>query len=175
VESTAQDDDIRAVKRRKRHTSSDTSQTAQKSTKPVPTSAAVKMFPKSVLTGNFFARLRTTDTDMDTAGAENALPEQESPRKPGRPLPIVMTSTIKIVRLQSDLKYHVKGEQAFGDKRNVTRIVIKEKADCSAIKSYPEKNNLLYFTFSNNSENAIKAAIRHLPPRHAGRRYFQQP
>jgi hypothetical protein len=37
-------------------------------------------------------------------------------------------------------------------------------ADYSAIKSYLEKNNLHYFTFSPNSENPNKELIRHLPP-----------
>jgi hypothetical protein len=32
--------------------------------------------------------------DMETTVAENKLPEQEAPRKPGRPPPIMMTSTI---------------------------------------------------------------------------------
>jgi hypothetical protein len=36
-------------------------------------------------------------------------------------------------------------------------------ADYSAMKSYLEKNNLHYFTFSQNSEKPIKAVIRHLP------------
>jgi hypothetical protein len=46
VKSTAQDERFQEVKRCKRHTSNDTSQTAKKSTKPVPTSAAVKLPPK---------------------------------------------------------------------------------------------------------------------------------
>jgi hypothetical protein len=32
------------------------------------------------------------------------------------------------------------------------------------MKSYLEKNNLQYFTFSPNSEKPIKAVIRHPPP-----------
>jgi hypothetical protein len=36
--------------------------------------------------------------------------------------------------------------------------------DYSAMKSYLEKNNLQYFTFSPNPEKLIKAVIRHLPP-----------
>jgi hypothetical protein len=42
--------------------------------------------------------------------AENILPEQEAPRKPGRPPQIVTTSTTNLIGLQSDLKHHVKGE-----------------------------------------------------------------
>jgi hypothetical protein len=37
-------------------------------------------------------------------------------------------------------------------------------ADSSAMKSYQEKNNLEYYTFSPNFEKFIKAVIRHLPP-----------
>jgi hypothetical protein len=36
--------------------------------------------------------------------------------------------------------------------------------DYSAMKSYLEKNNIHYFTFSPNSGKPIKAVIRHLPP-----------
>jgi hypothetical protein len=80
---TAQDDDLQEVKRSKLHISNDTSQTAKKSTKPVPTSSAVKLLPKAVLTRNFFALLRTTFMDTETTGAENTLPEHEAPGKSG--------------------------------------------------------------------------------------------
>jgi hypothetical protein len=109
VESTAQDD-FQEVKRRKRRIFNDSSQTAQKSTKPVQTSAAVKMPPKAVLTRNFFAPLRTTDMDTETTEAENTLPVHEVPRYSGRPTPIEMTSNMNLIRLQSNLNDHVKGE-----------------------------------------------------------------
>jgi hypothetical protein len=79
---------------------------------------------------------------MDTELLEQRrLPEKEAPRKSGRPPPIVMTSTTKIIRLQSDSKEHVKGEHEFRNTRNGTRI-IKKMADYLAMKSYLEKNNL---------------------------------
>jgi hypothetical protein len=112
VESMAQDDDFREVKRRKRETSNDTSHTTKKSLKLVPTSAAVKLPPKAVLTRDFFALLRTTDIDTKTTGADNTLPKQEASRKSGRPPPIVMTSTKNLIRLQSDLKEHVKRDKS---------------------------------------------------------------
>jgi hypothetical protein len=103
LESKAQDDDFQEVKRRNRCTiSNNTWQAAKKATKPVPTSAAVKLPPKAVLTSNFFAPLRTTGMDTETTGTENTLTERETPRKPGRPPPIVMTSTTNFIRLQSD-------------------------------------------------------------------------
>jgi hypothetical protein len=102
--------------------------------------------------------------DTETTGAENALPEQEAPKKSGRPPSVVMTSTTNLIRLQSDLKDHVKGQYEFRNTRNETRIVTKEIADYSAMKFYLEKNNLQHFTFSTHSEKPIKAVIRHLPP-----------
>jgi hypothetical protein len=37
-------------------------------------------------------------------------------------------------------------------------------ADYLAMKSYLEKHNHNYFTFSPNSEKPVKAVVRHLPP-----------
>jgi hypothetical protein len=110
VESTAQDDDFRDGKRRKRQISIDTSQAAKNSTKPVPTYAAVKLPRKTVLTRKIFASLRTTDMNTEITGAENTLQEQEAPRYPCRSPLVVMTSTSKLIQLQKELKEHVKGE-----------------------------------------------------------------
>jgi hypothetical protein len=104
VRSTAHDDYFQEVKRRRRRISNNTSQTAEKSSKPVPTTATVKLPPKATFTRNFFTALRTTDMVMETTGAEITLPEQEAPRKSRRPPPIMMTSTTKLIPLQSDLK-----------------------------------------------------------------------
>jgi hypothetical protein len=160
----AQDENFRELKSRKRRFSDDTSETAKKSTISVPKSAAVQLPTKAVTTRNFFAPLRTNNMHTESTDAENTLPEQEAPKKSGRPPPIVTTSTINLIRLQNGLKEHVKGEYQFQNTRNGTRIVTKEMADYSAMKSYLEKNNLQYFTFSPNFENSIKAVIRHLPP-----------
>jgi hypothetical protein len=79
-EPTAQDDEFREVKRRKRPNSNGNSQSAKKSTKTVPTSAAIKLPQKAASTRNYLAPLRTTDMDRETTGAENTLPEQEAPK-----------------------------------------------------------------------------------------------
>jgi hypothetical protein len=99
VKSIALDDDFQEVKRRKRYICNNTSQTAKKSTKSVPTSASVQRSPNAVLTRNFFAPLRTIEMVTQTTGVENTLPEQEAPRKPGRPSSIVVTSTTSLIRL----------------------------------------------------------------------------
>jgi hypothetical protein len=90
--------------------------------------------------------------------------EQDAPRKLGRPPPIVIASTTKLIRLQSDLEEHVKGKYQFRNIRNGTRIMKKGMADCSAMKFHLEKNNLPYYTFCPHSEKPMKAVIRHLPP-----------
>jgi hypothetical protein len=64
--------------------------------------------------------------DTVTTGAENAVSEKKTPRKSGRPSPIVMTSTTNVIRLQRDIKEHVKGEYEFRNTRNGTRIIKKE-------------------------------------------------
>jgi hypothetical protein len=75
-----------------------------------------------------------------------------------------MTSTTNLIQLHSDLKEHVKGEYEFRNSRNGTRIITEEIADYLAMKSYLEKHNLHYFTFSSKSGKPIEAVIRHLPP-----------
>lgn len=100
----AQDDNFQEVKRRKRCISNNTSQRAKKLTKSIPTSIAVKLPPKAVLTHTFFTLLRTTDMDTESNGTENTLPEKEIPRKPGRPPSIVMTFATNLIHLQSNLK-----------------------------------------------------------------------
>jgi hypothetical protein len=80
-----------------RYLCNNTSQTAKKSTKPVPTSTAANLPLKIVLTRNFFTPLRTTDIDMGTTVIENTLSEQKAPRKPGRPPPIVMASATNLI------------------------------------------------------------------------------
>jgi hypothetical protein len=127
LESMAHDDDFQEVKRRKRHICNDTSQAAKKSTISVPKSSAVKLPQKAVLTRNFFASLRTTDTDSETIGAQNTT-GAEAPRKSVRQQPTVMTSTTNFIRLQSDLKEHVRGEYKFRNTQNGTRIITKEMA-----------------------------------------------
>jgi hypothetical protein len=152
VESKAQDDDFQEVKRCKRLTSNNIWQTAKNSTRTVPTSTAVKLPPKAVSTRKFFTPLRTTVMDMEATGAENTIPEQEALRKPGRLPLIIMASTTNLIRLQIDLKDHVKGAYKFKNTLKVTCIIINEMANYSAIESYMEKNNFHHFTISPNSE-----------------------
>jgi hypothetical protein len=75
-----------------------------------------------------------------------------------------MTSTTNFIQLQRNLREQVKGEYKFQNTQNGTCIITKETADYAAMKSYLQKNDLHYFTFSPNSEKPIKTVICHLPP-----------
>jgi hypothetical protein len=70
------------------------------------------------MTRKVVAPVRTTDADTETTGTEKA--------RQGRRLPIVMTSTINIIQLKSDLSEHIKGEYEFRNTRNGTRIITKK-------------------------------------------------
>jgi hemin uptake protein HemP len=67
--------------------------------------------------------------DTESTETENTVPDKEAPKNSGRPPPIVMTSTTNLIRLQGDLKEHVKGEYEFRNTRNGTRIITKEMTD----------------------------------------------
>jgi hypothetical protein len=70
-ESVIRDEDFQEEKKCKRRNSNDTSQSAKKSTKTVPTSAAVKQPPKTESARNFFTPLRTTGMGTETRLREN--------------------------------------------------------------------------------------------------------
>ena len=93
--------------------------------------------------------------------------EQEAPRKSGRPPSVVITSATNLIRLQGDLKEHDKGEYEFRNTQNGTRIITKEMTDYSAMKSCLNINFFQYFTCQSSNPPPF--------PRHASRRYFQQP
>jgi hypothetical protein len=97
----------------------------------------------------------------ETTVAENTLPEQEAPRKPGGERPMTMASN-KPHSPPKRLKTRQR-EYEFRNTLNGARIITREMADYSAMIYYLENNNLHYFTFSTNIENPIKAVIRHLP------------
>jgi hypothetical protein len=75
----------------------------------------------------------------------------------------VLTSTTNLMQLQRQFKGFLKGNFEFCNTRSGTRIVIREMADFSAIKTYLEKIKLSYFSFFLNPKKTIKAVIRHLP------------
>jgi hypothetical protein len=71
----------------------------------------------------------------------------------GRPSPIVLTSQVNPIQLQSQLNGLMKGNSEFRNTRNGTGVVTKEMADFPAIRSHFESNNLPYSAFYPKSQN----------------------
>jgi hypothetical protein len=65
--------------------------------------------------------------------------------------------------LQRQFKGFVTGNFEFHSTRSGTRIVAKEMADFSAIKTFLEEKELSFYTFFPKSEKPFEAIIRHLP------------
>jgi hypothetical protein len=88
--------------------------------------------------------------------------QQVQPNQAGRPPPIVLTTKTNLILLQKQLKELEKGNFEFHNTRNGTRIVIKEMADFSAIRSYFDDQRMSYFTFYPKSQKPVKSVIHHL-------------
>jgi hypothetical protein len=78
------------------------------------------------------------DTHNDSVNEQ----QQEPPSQAGRPPPIVLTTQTNLIKLQNHRTELVKGNFKFRNTRNGTRIVTKEMADFSAIKSYFDNQGL---------------------------------
>jgi hypothetical protein len=80
-----------------------------------------------------------------------------------RPPPIALTTETNLMQLQKQVKGIVKGSIGFRSTRNGTRVVVREMADYSTIRSHFGSKNLHYYTFHSKSQKPIKAVMRHLP------------
>jgi hypothetical protein len=80
-----------------------------------------------------------------------------------RPPPIILTSATNLLQLQKSIKGMVKGSFEFRSSKNGTRVLTKEMADFSAIKSFFLSKKFDFYTFFPKSQKPIKAVIRHLP------------
>jgi hypothetical protein len=101
--------------------------------------------------------------DTDASGTEATSNDDSVPGKAGRPPPIILISTTKLIQLQKQLKSVVKENFEFRSTRNGTRVIRRGMADLQSIKSYFDANNLSYCSFFPKSEKPMKAVIRHLP------------
>jgi hypothetical protein len=132
--SPRQHDGFQEVRRRKRHNMQEAAKTSKKAavqSTPQPESNS----PKEIATRNFYAPLRTTEMDTDAANAE-ASPRETTTAIIGRPPPIILTSATNLLQFQKSIKDIVKGSFELRSTKNGTRVLTKEMADFSAIKSF---------------------------------------
>jgi hypothetical protein len=107
--------------------------------------------------------------ETDTAGAVKETAEtdtdqgqQTTSNKTGRPPPIVLTSTVNLIKLQKDLKSISKAPFEMRSTENGIPVLIKEMGDYT-IRQHFEQSSLNYFTFHPKTEKPLKAVIRHVP------------
>jgi hypothetical protein len=75
----------------------------------------------------------------------------------------VLTPQVNLIQLQKRLKSVTKSDFELCSTKNGTRVLTKEMANFSAIKSHFDTQNLQYFTFYPKFQKTIRAVIRHLP------------
>jgi hypothetical protein len=102
---------------------------------------------------NFFAPLRTEMELEGTKEKNNHGERQGTTNQAGRPPPIILTSATNLLQLQKSIKGIVKGSFEFRNTKNRTRVLTKEIADFSAIKSFFLSKKLSFYTFSRNPQN----------------------
>jgi hypothetical protein len=98
----------------------------------------------TVTTKNFLAPLWTITMDTDAPVTEANSTETSATEKSGRPPPIILTSAINLIQLQKQLKGVAQQGFEFRNTKNGTMLVTKDMVDYQAVKSYFDKNSLLY-------------------------------
>jgi hypothetical protein len=78
-----------------------------------------------------------------------------------RPLKVNICS--EFLQLQKRIKGIVKGSFEFRNTKNGTRVLAKEMADFSAIKSFFLSEKLYFYTFFPKSQKPMKVFLRYLP------------
>jgi hypothetical protein len=131
---------------------------------------AIAAHPTRIPTRNFFAPLRAMEVDTNTVagdGAESELPtkQQQNPVPKGteRPPPIILITSVNLLKFRAEIKAIMKGSFEFRTSRNVISVVTREMTDYSAIMRHSDAQNLPYYTFHPKSTKPMKAVIRHLP------------
>jgi hypothetical protein len=155
-------DGFREQRRRKRSSNSEDG-TQARNKKAAPQTVQPTKTQAAVATKNYYAPLKTIEMETQKEENDSATAQEDKQRTTGRPPPIVLTSAINLIHLQSKLKELVKGNFEFRNTQSGTRIICTEMSDYSVIRTYLDSKSLNYYTFYSKSEKPIKAVIRHLP------------
>jgi hypothetical protein len=90
--------------------------------------------------------------------------DQGTTSQAGRPPPIILTSAMNLLQFQKSIKGIVKGSFEFRSTKHGTRVLTREMADFSAIKSFFLSKKFSFYTYFPKSQKPIKVVIRYLPP-----------
>jgi len=170
---------FREQRRRMRLSSSDAerARSAKKPGSPPAAERDTSVAHPAVPTRKFFIPFRALEVDTtagDRAESEpHTQPQQAAPVGTGRPSPIILTSSINLLKFQGDLATIAKGSFEFRISRNGIRLVTKEMADYSVILPFLDELKLHYI-FHPKSEKPVKAVIRPLPGDTLAKRYTKR-
>lgn len=106
----------------------------------------------SVPTRKFFTPLNSADMDTEDKRGDEI----------GHP-PIIVTTNIKLIQAQQEIKTKLKADFTLPTTRNEIRLITKTMEDYSTLKNCLEQNQTHYYTFHPKAEKPTKAVIRHLP------------
>jgi hypothetical protein len=143
---TAPCDGFREQRRRKRSSNSEDG-TQPRNKKAAPQTVQPTKTQAAVATKNYYATLNTMEMETPKEGNDSETSEVDNPRTTGRPPPLVLTSAINLIHLQSELKELVKGNFKLVNTKSGTRIISREMSDYSVIRTYLDSKSLYYFTF----------------------------
>jgi hypothetical protein len=96
--------------------------------------------------------------ELEGAKEETNDGDQGTTNQAGRPPPIILTSATNLLQLQKSIKGIVKGRFEFRSTKNGTRVLTREMADFSAIKSFFLSKKLSFYTYFSKSQKPIKAS-----------------
>jgi hypothetical protein len=126
-------DGFREQRRRKRSNTSDDELVTHKKANPQASTLLAKK--QAEVSIKNYTPLRTMEMDAEDVGDSPAPEEEQQQKKTGRPPPIVLTSATNLINLQNCLEGVVKGNYEFRSTLNGTRVVTREMADYSAIRT----------------------------------------
>jgi hypothetical protein len=159
AEAEKMNDGFREQRRRKRNPSDEETKANSKKCTTSTTSVAAHPYGKAtpVATRNYLAPLRMEESQEEIGrsaelGADEP-PQQQQMGKTARPPPIVLTAPINLMKLNSEMKYILKGTYEYRNTRNGTRMVTSDMSDDLAAKHYFYSQKLPYFTFYPKWEN----------------------
>jgi hypothetical protein len=107
---------------------------------------------KKVVIRNIFTPLKAANMDSDASGTE-ATSNEDAVAGKSRPPPIILTSTIKLIQLQKQLKIVVEENFEFRSTRNRIRVIAGSMEDFKSFKSHFDPKNLSYYSFYPKSEH----------------------
>jgi len=102
----------------------------------------------AIPTRKYFAHLQTAEVDsFSTAAEESSQQPTAVSNEVGRTPPVIITTSINLLKFQRELKSLMKGTFEFRTTRDGIMTVTKDMADYSALMRHIDASKIPYYTF----------------------------